>query len=219
MTEIKKFTFKEEIANGISHLVGALLAIAGLILMVYYSLKNGNAWHVVSTSIFGSSMVVLYLSSTFTHLLPSGKIKDFFFNMDRIAIYLLIAGTYTPIALVTLHGTLGWVIFGLEWGIALTGILLIIFKPGDYDTGVNIYYVISYAIMGWLILIAIVPVIKTLPFMGWFWIILGGILYSIGILFFKLASFRYHHLVWHLLVIFGNLSHFFAVFFYVIPES
>lgn len=219
MTNPKKFTYKEEIANGISHMIGALLAIAGLILMVYYSVKNGDAWHIVSTSIFGSSMVVLYLSSTLTHLLPSGKIKDFFFNMDRIAIYLLIAGTYTPIALVTLHGPLGWIIFGVEWGIALTGILLIIFKPGDYDTGVNIYSVISYAIMGWLILIAIVPVIRTLPFMGWFWIILGGVLYSIGILFFKLAYFRYHHLVWHLLVMLGSLAHFLAVFFYIIPES
>jgi hemolysin III len=163
-------------------------------------------------------MIILYFSSTLTHTLPMGKAKDFFFNFDRIAIYLLIAGTYTPIALVTLHGPFGWVIFGLEWGFALVGISLILMRPGDFNSGVNTFYVVSYALMGWLILIAIVPVIQTLPLMGSLWILIGGLSYTLGIVFYKLISFPYHHLVWHLLVIAGTVSHFISVFFYIIPR-
>jgi hemolysin III len=213
-----KFSRSEELANAISHLLGALLAVAGLVLMIHYSVAHGNALHVVSTSIFGASMIILYFSSTMTHILPMGRTKDRFFNVDRIAIYLLIAGTYTPLALVTLGGALGWVIFGLEWGFALTGTLLILLKPGNFDAGVNTFYVISYVLMGWLILIVIVPVIHSLPFMGWFLILLGGGFYSLGIVFFRIIKFPYHHLVWHLLVIAGNVSHFLTVFYYVIPR-
>lgn len=213
-----KFSRGEELANAISHFSGALLAIAGLILMVHFSLLKGNNWHVVSTSVFGASMIVLYFSSTMTHILPMGRSKDFFFNFDRIAIYLLIAGTYTPIALITLHGPLGWAIFGLEWGLAIVGTIMILTRPGDYNTGVNTFYVISYAVMGWLILIAIVPVLNTLPLMGTLWILIGGVCYTLGILFFKVVRFPYHHLVWHLFVLAGTTSHFFAVFFYMIPR-
>jgi hemolysin III len=213
-----KFSPNEELANAISHLAGALLAIAALILMLNRSSANGNSWHVVSSAIFGASMIVLYLSSTLTHILPMGRTKDRFFNFDRIAIYFLIAGTYTPIALITLSGPLGWVIFGIEWGLALTGTILILRKPGDYNTGVNRFYVISYAVMGWMILIAIVPIFRLLPIMGSLWILIGGLCYTLGIVFFKLVRFPYHHLVWHLLVLAGTISHFCAVFFYILPR-
>ena len=213
-----KFTRREELANAISHLLGTLLAVTGLVLMITYSMIHGNVWHVVSTSIFGATMIILYSSSTLTHILPMGKAKDFFFNFDRIAIFLLIAGTYTPIALVTLNGPLGWVIFGLEWGFAVVGISMILIRPGDYNSGVNTFYVVSYALMGWLILIAIAPLIKILPAMGSMWILIGGLSYTLGIVFFKLIRFPYHHLVWHLLVIAGTISHFIAVFFYIIPR-
>lgn len=213
-----KFSRGEEIANAISHFAGALLAVAGLVLMVRYAVRHGTPTHTVSTAIFGSSMIVLYMSSTLTHILPAGRAKDFFFNFDRIAIYFLIAGTYTPLALITLNGPLGWVIFSLEWGFALTGTIMILLHPGDYSTGVSRFYVISYAVMGWLILIALVPVIRLLPLMGWMWILIGGISYTLGIYFFSSVRFPYHHLVWHLLVIAGSISHFFAIFFYVIPE-
>ena len=213
-----KFSRGEELANAISHFSGALLAVVGLVLMVHFSIVNGNGWHVVSTSIFGSSMIVLYISSTMTHILPMGRAKDRFFNFDRIAIYLLIAGTYTPIALLTLHGPLGWVIFGIEWGLAIVGTLMILTRPGDYNTGVSTFYVVSYAVMGWLILIAIVPILNTLPLMGTLWILIGGVCYTLGILFFKVIKFPYHHLVWHMLVLAGTISHFFAVFFYMIPR-
>ena len=213
-----KFSRREELANAISHFCGALLAVAGLILMVHFSLVYGNGWHVVSTSIFGASMIVLYLSSTMTHILPMGRAKDRFFNIDRLAIYLLIAGTYTPIALITLNGPLGWVIFGIEWGLAIVGTVMILTRPGDYDSGVSTFYVVSYAVMGWLILIAIVPIRNALPLMGTLWILIGGLCYTLGILFFKVIKFPYHHLVWHLLVLAGTVSHFIAVFFYMIPR-
>jgi hemolysin III len=213
-----KFSGGEELANAISHFSGAILAVAGLVLMLRFSIMNGNGWHVVSTSIFGASMIVLYISSTMTHILPMGRAKDRFFNFDRIAIYLLIAGTYTPIALITLNGPMGWVIFGIEWGLALMGIIMILTRPGDYNTGVSTFYVVSYAVMGWLILIAIVPVMNALPIMGTVWILIGGLCYTLGILFFKVIKFPYHHLVWHLLVLAGTISHFFAVFFYMIPR-
>jgi hemolysin III len=214
----RKFSKGEEQANAFSHLFGTLLATVGLVLMIYQSLSTGNPLHIITSSVFGSTMVILYFSSTMTHILPVGRIKDLFFNLDRIAIYFLIAGTYTPISLVAIGGTLGWVIFAIEWGIALTGALLIIFSPGDYKTGVNTFYVISYAVMGWLFLVAIVPVTQRLPTMGWLWILIGGACYTLGIAFFKLFKFPYHHLIWHLLVIAGSLSHFFAVFFFIIPQ-
>ncbi|MEN8155574.1 MAG: hemolysin III family protein [Bacteroidota bacterium] len=214
----KKFTKAEERANAISHLSGALLSVAGLALMIHYSLLYGNAWHLVTTSIFGATMIILYFSSTMTHILPAGRAKDRFFNFDRIAIYFLIAGTYTPLTLMAVGGTTGWIMFGVEWGIALTGTLLILFKPGDFNTGVNTFYVISYAVMGWLILIVIVPLIDSLPAMGWLFILLGGVSYTLGIIFFKIIKFPYHHLVWHLLVMVGSFFHFIAVLFYVIPR-
>lgn len=218
MVKENKFSKSEELANAYSHMAGALLALIGLILMLVQSRASGSAIHIVTSAVFGASMVILYLSSTMTHILPMGRLKDTFFNIDRIAIYLLIAGTYTPIALIGIGGPFGWVIFGMEWGIALIGTLMILFKPGDYDTGVNIFYVLSYAVMGWIFLFAIIPMARILPTMGWLWILIGGICYSIGILFFKFFKFPYHHLVWHILVIAGSLSHFFAVFFYLIPR-
>jgi len=218
MNTDNKFSKGEELANAYSHLAGALLAMVGMILMIKLSLAHGHSLHLITSSVFGATMVILYLSSTMTHILPVGRLKDKFFNLDRIAIYLLIAGTYTPIALVGIGGTFGWVIFSIEWGIALTGTMLILLKPGDYNTGVNTFYVISYAVMGWLFLVAIGTVTKSLPIMAWLWILIGGVSYSIGIFFFKFFRFPYHHLIWHLLVIAGSLSHFFAVFFYLIPR-
>jgi hemolysin III len=217
MKSNEKFTPGEELANALSHLAGALLSTVALILLISQSARSGNDLHMVSVIIFGVSMIILYLSSTMTHILPVGRTKDRFFNFDRIAIYILIAGTYTPISLITLNGTLGWIIFSIEWACALLGTILILSRPGNYKTGVNTFYVVSYAVMGWLILIAIVPVIRILPTMGWTWILIGGFCYTLGILFFKIFRFPYHHLIWHLLVLAGTISHFFAVYFYIIP--
>ena len=217
MGSVEKFSKAEERANALSHLAGALLATVGLVLMVQRAALIGGKLHLVSASVFGASMVILYLSSTLTHILPEGRAKDRFFNYDRIAIYMLIAGTYTPLVLITLNGTMGWIIFGIEWGLALVGTIFVLRKPGDYDSGVNYFYLFSYVVMGWVIVIAFGQLMNRLPVMGWVWVLIGGGCYSVGILFFKVIKFPFHHLVWHLLVIAGTASHFIAVFFYVIP--
>lgn len=220
MTEMTgRFTRQEETANWLSHFTGAILASAGLTLMIVASALKGNAWHVVSTAIFGSTMVMLYFSSAVAHGLPAGRLKQIFFVVDQAAIFLLIAGTYTPLALVALHGTIGWVLFGLQWGMAISGIILKMVKPNRVESGARLIDIIIYVTMGWMLIIAIIPLIKSLPLMGLLWILIGGACYTFGIIFYRKAKFKYAHLVWHLMVLAGSISHFFAIFFYVIPIS
>lgn len=216
-TEVSRFSDKEEMANAISHFSGALLSVVALVLMLVQSVRFGNTLHIISSAVFGSSMIILYMSSTMTHYLEQGKLKNFFFSMDKIAIYLLIAGTYTPLALITLAGPLGWTIFGIEWAVAIAGSVLVLRKPVNFEKGVKTISVITYAVMGWLIIIAIVPLTKIMPTGGWILVLVGGVLYSIGIYFYKKCSFCYHHLVWHLFVIAGNAAHFLAIYLYVLP--
>lgn len=214
---VSKYSKNEEVASALSHLAGALLAAVALVLMVIKAARIGNAWHIVSTAIFGATMIILFFSSTMTHWLKQGKAKDVFFTIDQIAIFTLIAGTYTPFTLVALHGPFGWVIFGLEWGLALIGITIKLAKPTKFNQGVNLFYILLYAAMGWMVLIAIVPLYNSLPLMGVLWILIGGFCYTIGIFFFRFGRFKYHHLVWHLLVIAGAASHFIAIYYYLLP--
>ena len=218
MPEQRKYKKSEESANAISHLAGALLSALALVLMIIFSVLRGNAWDIVTTSIYGATLVLLYFSSGMAHALREGKAKKLFFVFDKISIFLLIAGTYTPLALVVLHGTLGWVIFGLEWGMALAGIFMTFTPMGKSKTRVNYYFVGLYVAMGWLMLIAIVPIFNSLPTTGFLWLMAGGLFYSFGILFYAKAQFLYHHLVWHLFVIAGSLAHFIVIFNYVIPS-
>jgi hemolysin III len=216
-TIARRFSSAEELANALSHLTGALLAAAGLVLMVVYSALNGNAWHIVSTSIFGFSMLLLYTSSTLNHWLKPGRGKDFFFNFDQAAIFLLIAGTYTPLTLVSIRSGLGWTIFGIEWGLAIIGICIRIIKPSAFESGVNYFFIFLYALMGWMLLIGIRTIASAISPMGLAWIFIGGACYTLGILFYKRIRFPYHHLVWHLFVMAGSISHFFAIFYHIIP--
>lgn len=218
MTELNlRYSKNEELANALSHLIGIFLAITALVLLVVKAARFGSGWHIVSSAVFGAAMIMLFLSSTMTHWLRQGKAKDVFFTIDQIAIFTLIAGTYTPFTLIALHGPFGWVIFGLEWGLALTGITIKLVRPTQFNQGVDLFYIILYASMGWMVLIAIVPLYKSLSLMGVLWILIGGLCYTIGIFFFRLARFKYHHLVWHLLVIAGAASHFFGIYYYVLP--
>ena len=212
-----RYTKSEERANAYSHLAAALLATAGLVLMIVFSAARGNAWHIVSTSVYGVTLIALYLSSGLAHAMKTGKSKTLFFTLDRISIFLLIAGTYTPLTLVVLRGPLGWTLFGIEWAIAITGIILTYTPLAKTDRRVNFLFVTLYLIMGWLLLVAVVPISRSLSTMGIIWILIGAFCYSIGVVFYSKGKFRYHHLVWHLLVIAGSLSHFFAIFFHVIP--
>jgi len=220
MEELKsRYSKNEELANALSHLTGAILAVAALVLLVVKAARIGNGWHIVSSAVFGATMIILFFSSTMTHWLKPGRAKDVFFTLDQIAIFILIAGTYTPFTLVALHGPFGWVIFGLEWGLALAGITIKLAVPTRFNQGVNLFYILLYAAMGWMVLIAIVPIYRNLPLMGVLWILIGGACYTIGIFFYRLARFRYHHLVWHLLVIAGAASHFFGIYYYLLPVT
>lgn len=215
--ENSRYSKNEELANMLSHLAGTALSIVALILLIIKSSATGNGWHVVSSAVFGSTMIILYFSSSMTHGLKAGPAKEFFFTLDQIAIFLLIAGTYTPLTLVALHGPLGWVLFGLEWGLAALGITIKLAKPTRFNSGVNIFYILLYAAMGWMVIIAIVPAFRNIPLMGVLWILIGGLCYTIGIFFYKKARFTHNHLVWHLLVIAGTFSHFMAIYYYVLP--
>jgi hemolysin III len=215
--EVNRFSKQEELANALSHLAGTILSIAGLVLMIVFSSIRGDAWHIVSSSVFGTSMVLLYLSSTITHWLPIGKLKDTFFTLDQISIFILIAGTYTPLSLVVLQGPVGWVIFGIEWGLAIIGITRLIKRKNHFTSGVKLFDILIYAGMGWLVLLVSGSVLDRIPLSGYLWILTGGLFYTVGIIFYKIARFPFHHLVWHILVICGTVSHFIAIFFYVLP--
>ena len=213
MVTNNRFTKTEEIAHSVSHGIGAAFAILALVLMAVSSAKHGTVWHVVSFVVYGSFLVLLYLSSTFNHSLPFGsKAKDFFHNFDQIAIFLFIAATYTPIALVVIREDWGWVMFGMEWGLALTGVILKITLPNKFEKGVALFYVISYIIMGWLLLMFLIPLYKHMHPMGIGFIFIGGGCYSLGVVFFKLEKLKFSHLIWHLMVVAGSVCHWIAIF-------
>jgi hemolysin III len=213
----KRFSNREDLANALSHLTGALLSVAALVLMVVLSFQRGSFLHMVCSVVFGFSMIFLYTSSSVAHWLPEGKLKDSFFTLDQIAIFVLIAGTYTPLSLIALNGKLGWAIFGIEWGLALIGILRLIGRNNKFETGVALFDIFIYVGMGWLVFLVSGQVLKAIPLLGFIWIVIGGLFYTIGILFFRIARFRFHHLIWHMMVIGGTVSHFIAVFFYILP--
>lgn len=211
MTHI--FSKKEELANAITHGIGALLSIAALVLLVVFASIEGTALHVVSFALFGVTMVILYLSSTLVHSFPQGKIKDMFEIFDHSSIYLFIAGTYTPFLLVAIKGALGWTLFGVIWGIALFGVLFKVFFVKRFVILSTLFYVL----MGWMIVFAWRPLAQALDGNGLILLVGGGLLYTIGTIFYMWRSFQFHHAVWHLFVLAGSASHFFAIFFYVLP--
>jgi hemolysin III len=214
---ISRFSDKEDQANAISHFAGALLSVAALVVMTVYSVIRGNAIHIISSAVFGFSMIFLYSSSAIAHWLPAGKKKDAFFTLDQVAIFILIAGTYTPLSLVALKGITGVIILTLEWGLAATGIIRLLNRSKGFDSGVGLIDILIYIIMGWLVVVVSGSVLKSVPVAGYIWIITGGVFYTVGVIFFKIARFRFHHLVWHLLVIGGTASHFVAIFLYILP--
>jgi hemolysin III len=217
MAANNRFTKGEEIANSISHGLGVVFAIVALVLMAVSSTRYGTVWHVVSFSIYGSFLILLYLSSTLNHSLKFGtKAKDFFHNFDQIAIFLFIAATYTPISLVYLRHDWGWVMFGIEWGFALTGVLLKVLMPNKFEKGVNIFYVISYLVMGYLFVMFLIPLYKHMHPMGIGFIFIGGACYTLGVVFFKMEKVKFSHLIWHLLVIAGSVCHWVGIFYYTL---
>ncbi|WP_035507526.1 PAQR family membrane homeostasis protein TrhA [Halobacillus karajensis] len=206
------FSKREEIANAITHGIGAILSIAMLVLLILFASFNGNPWHITSVTIYGVTMLLLYVSSTLVHSFPPGKAKDLFEIFDHSSIYLFIAGTYTPILLIPLRGTLGWTLFGIVWGIAVLGIVFKVFFVKKFVVMSTIFYVL----MGWLIVLAWAPLTAQVPAAGITYLVVGGVMYSIGSIFYVWRSFKYHHMVWHLFVLGGSILHFFSIFFYII---
>jgi len=200
-------SIKDEITNAITHGVGALLAIAGLVLLIVFSAIKGNAWHMVSFTIFGATMVILYLASTLYHSLTHKKAKFLFRKFDHMSIYLLIAGTYTPFCLVTLNGWIGWTFFGIIWGCAILGIVLKAFHTGKNEKLSTFLYVI----MGWVGMLAAKPLYEAMPHSSFILLLAGGAFYTLGTLFFIKDKITYFHGIWHVCVLAGTASHFFSV--------
>ncbi|WP_026675385.1 PAQR family membrane homeostasis protein TrhA [Alkalihalobacterium bogoriense] len=201
------FSKGEEIANSITHGIGALLSIAALVLLIVFSSLYGTAWHVVSFTLFGVTMVILYFSSTFVHALPQGKAKDVFEILDHSSIYFFIAGTYTPFLFIAVTGWVGWTLFGIMWGLAIGGTVFKSFFVKKY-----LYLsTLLYLVMGWGVIFVWNPIIENVTRTGIVFLVIGGVLYSIGSVFYMWRGFKYHHMVWHLFVIAGTVAHFFSV--------
>lgn len=209
-THVKTLTSRqigEEIANAITHGIGAALAIAGLVLLLVKAAHTGTPWHITSFAIFGATMVILYIASTLYHALVPPRAKRTFRKFDHMSIYLLIAGTYTPFCLTLLNGWLGWIIFGTVWACAILGIVFKALHTGRAET----ISTILYMVMGWMVIFFIKPVYSGMTATGFTWLLLGGLAYSLGVVFFVLERIRFSHSIWHLFVIGGSTFHFFAV--------
>lgn len=201
----------EEIANSISHGLALLATLIGAPYLLIHAARHEDDWFVIGASIFAATMVFLYLSSTLYHALPVGKAKRVFRLIEHSAIFLLIAGTYTPFTLGVLRGTWGWTLLGLVWGLAATGVALKVFNKGTHP----ILSTSLYMLMGWLIVIAVDPLVARVPTAGLAWLVAGGVSYTAGVVFFALDSrIRYGHLIWHLFVMTGTACHYFAVLGY-----
>lgn len=202
---------KDEVLNSVTHIVGAALALAGLVVLVVSASLRGDAWRIVSFCVYGATLFLLYLSSALYHS-SSGRAKRLFRIFDHQSIYLLIAGTYTPFTLVPLRGAWGWSIFGVVWGLAVFGVIL----DAVHNKGRRIPQLVIYVLMGWLIMIALKPLLLALPLAGLGWLMAGGLFYTSGIAFYLMDKrFSYFHGIWHLFVLAGSVCHYVAVLFYV----
>ncbi len=198
--------------NTYSHLIGSLFALMGTVVLIVLGVLSGNIWKVVSFSIYGATLVLMYSSSTLYHNAKPGKAKNFLRMLDYNSIYLLIAGTYTPFVLVSLSGPWGWSLFGVVWGLALIGILQEIWLVKKTRAASLSIYIL----MGWIAIIAIVPLAETLSWAGFTWIAAGGLAYTIGTIFYLYDQrFKHWHGIWHLFVLAGSALHYFAVLIYV----
>lgn len=217
MTSKRVFTrkqkIKEEIANTLSHAAGIPISVAVIALLVVFSALYGNVWHIVSFSIFGSSMLFLYIASTIFHGASRPRTKYFLNKLDHSAIYVLIAGSYTPIALTTLRGPLGWVLFGVVWALAIGGV---VYKIWFYDPKFRKLSTWLYVGMGWLVVIVIGPVVQKMPSLSLLLLFAGGMSYTVGALFYLKKGVRLFHFIFHLFVLAGSILHFLA-FLFMLP--
>lgn len=215
MSDITELSYSvaEEIAHTITHGLGMLLSIAGLVVLVGFSAQNGDAWHITSSSIFGATLILLYGASTLYHGIRQPRFRPILQKMDHAAIYLLIAGTYTPFLLISLRGVWGWWLFGIIWSLAIIGIALEFIPRKRLErTALALYLV-----MGWIIVGAIQPMMEHVAPGGLYLLVAGGLCYTLGVVFYVWERLAFNHAIWHVFVLAGSISHYFAILFYVVP--
>lgn len=210
----KSYSFGEEVAHTLTHGIGAIASIVALVFMLIWAARHGDSWHMLSAAIYGSSLVLLYTASTLYHALPSPRLKYFFQQADHAAIYILIAGTYTPFLLINLRGAWGWSLLALVWSIAVIGVVIeLVLKERKKWLSLSLYLG-----LGWMALIAINPMLDKVASGGLLLLLGGGLAYSLGVSFYVWKSLKYHHAVWHLFVLAGSVLHFLSIFYYVLPH-
>ncbi|MFC1481557.1 hemolysin III family protein [Candidatus Neomarinimicrobiota bacterium] len=209
------YTLGEEIANAVIHGLGAALSVVGMIMLVLYSARLGDTVRVVSFAIFGTTLIALYLSSTLYHSIQHAGAKRILREIDHATIYLLIAGSYTPILLIPLRGPWGWTLLPLIWGLAILGIIYQIFSTKSKGK----FGLVTYLLMGWLCVVALHQMIINIPAGGLYWLFAGGLFYSVGTIFYGWHKLLYHHAIWHLFVLAGSASHFISMWLYVLPKG
>src|SRR5690554_4644045 len=203
----KNYTLGEEIAHSVTHGIGALLGVAALVIMVWYSVTEGTVWHLVSGIIYGSSLILLYMASTLYHAITNMRAKRILQLMDHAAIFILIAGTYTPFLLVNLRGPWGWSLFTVIWTIAIAGVFLETMKKER----IKWLSLTLYLGLGWMAVIAIKPMLELVNSTALWLLLAGGLSYTLGVVFYVWKSMRYHHAIWHLFVLSGSVFHFFSI--------
>lgn len=211
----KSYSLGEEIANSLSHGIGAALGIAGLVILVVLAARQGDPWRVVSFAIYGSTLIILFMVSALYHGIQHPGAKSILQRFDHASIYLLIAGTYTPIMLVSMRGAWGWSLLGVIWSIAAMGTGYEIFsarKKGNIS-------VIAYMLMGWLVIVALRQLLISVSPGGLAWLVAGGLFYTAGVIFYGWHKLPYNHAIWHLFVLGGSICHFFAMLFYILPAT
>lgn len=211
----KRYTLGEEIFNSVTHGVGSLLSIAGTVVLIVLAAINSDAWALVSCAIYGSSLIILYTMSTLYHAITNKTAKAFFRIMDHNTIFFLIAGTYTPITLVALRGALGWVLFGIVWGAAAIGIVLNSIDLEKFRKP----SVVCYVAMGWVIIIAIRPMIQHVTPLSLWFLLIGGLCYTVGIIFYALKKVKYFHSVWHIFTVAGSVFHYFSILLIIVTDK
>ena len=214
-TYSEKYSLREELAHAVTHGIGIPLSIAALAVLVGFSAMYGDAWHITSTAIYGVTLILLYTASTLYHSIPHARAKSILQQLDHAAIFLLIAGTYTPFTLVSLRGPWGWTLFGLVWAIAIIGICVELCG----SSRLRRWSLALYLGMGWLVIIAIKPMLANVETGGLLLLLAGGLSYSLGAIFYAWKRLSYNHAIWHLFVLAGSMLHFFSVLFYVVPDA
>jgi len=212
---VKHYSPLEESINIVSHALGLLLSVVALVFLIIKSSIHGNVWHIVSFTVYGASLIILYAASTSYHRAKDPKIRKHLKVFDHAAIYVLIAGSYTPYALVTLNGKAGWMLFAASWGVAIIGIILKLFFTGRF----TLVSTLAYVLMGWMVVFVLDPLVENLSSQGLYYLIAGGVSYTVGALIYAIHKIKFNHAIFHVFVLLGSFFHFISVYFYVLEDN